>query len=311
MLLRHLVALLAALLTFGLVPAVAAAAPPTASFTVMPAAPIEDQPVEFEAVANCAATEITCIWTSSDGLVGTGRRIIHQYADPGTYQVSLVVTRTRTNGRQETSSSSISLVVLPAAPAPPAPPAPPASDDSDDDPDDDPEDSVQGTGTPGAPPVEPTGAPAAGPPAGSPTPAGPAPADLTGSEPRSTPPSRTSTELRIMSPFPIVRIAGSVGVRGTRLTLFSVRGPRAARVVVRCLGRNRGCPFRRREHLVRPSLSRDLKLHGRLLRPGALLDIRVIQAGRVGKRTTLRFRPRRGPARTDGCVTPTGGVRRC
>lgn len=114
-----------------------------------------------------------------------------------------------------------------------------------------------------------------------------------------------------MSPFPVIRVAGSVGGRGTRLTLLTVRGPRSARVVVRCVGRNRGCPFRRREHLLRPTLSRQLKLKGRLMRPGAMLDIRVIQAGRVGKRTTLRFRAERGPVRTDGCVSPTGSVRRC
>jgi len=42
-----------------------------------------------------------------------------------------------------------------------------------------------------------------------------------------------------------------------------------------------------------------------------VLDIRVVQAGRIGKRTRLRFRARRGPTRADGCVNPAGALQRC
>jgi hypothetical protein len=307
---RRLVTLLIAVLAFALLPAGAAYAdPPPARFTADPESPFEDQPVTFTAQAKCEGN-VLCVWSSRGVVVGTGKRLVQTYADPGTYRVRLDVARVNGKGDiLERADRVLVLNVQPAPAAPPAPPAPPAPAPPAVPPAAPPAPNapVGGSGGADRAPAPPAAPPAASPPAASPVPAAPLPSG----SPGTTPPTRPAGESRIMSPFPVVRVAGSVGARGTRLTLFSVRGPRSARVIVRCVGRNRGCPFRRREHLVRPSLDRALKLRGRLLRPGAMLDIRVVQAGRVGKRTTLRFRDRRGPTRTDGCVTPAGGVRRC
>ncbi|MCW3016428.1 MAG: hypothetical protein JWO02_3520 [Solirubrobacterales bacterium] len=125
------------------------------------------------------------------------------------------------------------------------------------------------------------------------------------------PSTPSSTALARISPFPIVRVAGRYIGRSTRLTIVSVRAPKGARVIVRCTGS--GCPFRRRVFRARGS-TKSLRVHalqGRLLRPGAVVDVRVTQPGRIGKRTRLRFAAGRDPQRFDGCVGPTGRPRRC
>ena len=47
---------------------------------------------------------------------------------------------------------------------------------------------------------------------------------------------------RLLSPFPVVRLAGRISKAGTRLRLFAIDAPPGARVVVMCRGRS--CPFR-------------------------------------------------------------------
>jgi hypothetical protein len=116
--------------------------------------------------------------------------------------------------------------------------------------------------------------------------------------------------MRRMSPFPVIRVAGRFVGRATLLTVVSVRAGRTARILVRCTGR--GCPYAARTYRrSRLSSGRVRTLEGRRLQPGARLELRVLQPGRIGKRTVLRFADRKAPRRTDGCVTPAGKPVRC
>ena len=111
---------------------------------------------------------------------------------------------------------------------------------------------------------------------------------------------RAVARLSLISPWPVVRIAGSLTRRGADLRLVSVRAPRGARVAVRCQGR---CP---RPSLRRVARKRVLRLtpYERPLRAGTRLEIRVLSGARIGKYTRILIRKGKSPARRDACVWP-------
>ena len=61
--------------------------------------------------------------------------------------------------------------------------------------------------------------------------------------------------LRLLSPFPVVRITGRVTGKGTRIRRLTVVAPLGARVKVRCHGR--GCPFKTTIRSVKQRPSRS------------------------------------------------------
>ena len=77
-------------------------------------------------------------------------------------------------------------------------------------------------------------------------------------------------------------------------------------IEVRCTGR--GCPkgtARYRVTRARSSLSlRSRKLRAAKLRPGAVLEIRIVRAGHVGLAIAHRVRAGMSPARTPRCLPP-------
>ena len=113
---------------------------------------------------------------------------------------------------------------------------------------------------------------------------------------------------RLLSPFPVVRIAGRITRRGTRVRRLSVETPKGAKVAVRCAGG--GCPFKKSVRAI----SSDAKPHAsvtvrfrrleRLLPAGVQLRVFVTKKGAIGKYTRLRFRRARAPVRTDRCLMP-------
>jgi PKD repeat protein len=107
------------------------------------------------------------------------------------------------------------------------------------------------------------------------------------------------TGLRLMNPFPIVRIAGRFTSGGTRIKLLVVDAPRGAKVSIRCRGG--GCPFKKQ---VRPAALVRVKKLERVLRAGATVKVYVTQRGLIGKYTRLKIRAGKPPARTDLCVPP-------
>ena len=99
-----------------------------------------------------------------------------------------------------------------------------------------------------------------------------------GSSGTTVPPPVTVPALpRLLDPFPIVRIRGALTLTGARVTLLTVRGPRGARIYVRC--RRGSCP--RRRLAVTAALTRLRSFEGEL-RAGTRLDIMVVRPGWIG-----------------------------
>ena len=106
---------------------------------------------------------------------------------------------------------------------------------------------------------------------------------------------------RILSPFPMVRLVGSVTELGTEIRLLAVRAPKGARALVRCLGR--GCPLKRATKVVGrdPVRFADFK---HLMPAGVVLEVLVQRGDSIGKFTRFKLRQNRRPQRADGCLWP-------
>ena len=106
----------------------------------------------------------------------------------------------------------------------------------------------------------------------------------------------------VMTPFPIVRIAGRLLPRGAWVRLLVVTAPRGAVVTARCRGT--GCPLRQ---LRRRSHGRPVRIRGleRRLAARTRLQILVRKRGLIGKYTRFRIRGGgRPPLRDDLCLRP-------
>jgi hypothetical protein len=117
--------------------------------------------------------------------------------------------------------------------------------------------------------------------------------------------------LKLMQPFPIVRIAGSETSYGVKVRLLTVQAPLGAKVSIACVGG--GCKTKAESRVAKAS-SKSTSRAGavtlafarfeRPLRAGASLQIRVTQAGEIGKYTSFAIRRKRLPVRTDACLQP-------
>ncbi len=113
---------------------------------------------------------------------------------------------------------------------------------------------------------------------------------------------------QLLSPFPIVRIAGRATRSGVKLRLLAAEAPSGSRVLLSCRGRS--CP-RARESRVAPGRAGSARLRlvsfprfARSLRAGVVLEVRVTRSGRIGKYTRFIVRRNRAPQRTDSCLMP-------
>lgn len=122
------------------------------------------------------------------------------------------------------------------------------------------------------------------------------------SDPGTGTPPPIADELRVMKPFPVVRISGRLTGSGADVSRLSVRAPRGARVSVRCHGRS--CPAR---HFARAAQVKRLSAFERHLRAGTKLDVVVRKTGRIGKWTTITIRRGAPPKRVDLCSYPGRG----
>jgi hypothetical protein len=127
---------------------------------------------------------------------------------------------------------------------------------------------------------------------------------LTGviAQPTAPPPPPGNAAAPLLSPFPVVTIAGRLTRRGARVTRLSVRAPSGSDVLVRCRGR--GCGARSARVTVGPSGAVRLRRFQRRLRSRTVLELVITKPGFVGKYTRFRIRRRRPPLRTDLCVEP-------
>ena len=118
----------------------------------------------------------------------------------------------------------------------------------------------------------------------------------------------TNQSARLLTPFPIVRLRGSVQRAVTRITLLSVRAPARSRVSVYCTGKS--CPAKRVRITAGARVVRVRRFE-RSLRGGTILRIYVTKPGFVGKYTRFRFVRNRPPLRVDRCARTPGTPRRC
>ena len=261
---------------------------PSADFTVTPAAPTAGAQVTFRAVLSKHYEKASVWWHFGAGPLGPvkrGREVTHSFGSPGDKQVTMAVVR----GGDVKAMVTKTVRVMAAAPGPapepapepepsPGPQPPPAQGPSDDDDDDDDDDEPEFD-----------------------TPQNPPPPPESGSQ---LPESGDVPAPALMTPFPIVRIAGQLLPGGARVRVLSVRAPRGAVVNVRCRGE--GCPLRSLRRRVRRPVLRVERLERRL-NAGVRLEIYVRQRNRVGKYTRIRIQAgRRPPLRVDRCVLPGG-----
>jgi hypothetical protein len=112
----------------------------------------------------------------------------------------------------------------------------------------------------------------------------------------------------LLSPFPLVRLAGVVLPRSVRITVLSVRAPVGARVTLSCRGRT--CPVRRSSRVIATKGRRTVqtltfdRLRNRRLGAGTVLEVRITRAGRIGKYVRFTFAAGRAPKRSDRCLAP-------
>jgi hypothetical protein len=107
---------------------------------------------------------------------------------------------------------------------------------------------------------------------------------------------------RLMSPYPVVRMAGQLTRAGARIRVLSVaRVPKCAVVRVSCRGRS--CPVKR---ISRFKGRRPLRFgrFQRRLRAGTVLTVRVSKGDSIGKFAQFRIREGRPPGRRDRCLRP-------
>jgi hypothetical protein len=115
------------------------------------------------------------------------------------------------------------------------------------------------------------------------------------------PPAATPPLLRLplLSPFPVIRIAGRTTRRGVRIRLLSVDAPPGSTVQVRCKGR--GCPFKASVRTAKVVRVRRLE---RRLRAGVTVRVYVTSSTAIGKYTVFKIRKAQTPLRADACLMP-------
>jgi PKD domain len=107
---------------------------------------------------------------------------------------------------------------------------------------------------------------------------------------------------RLMSPYPVVRLAGRLTGRGARIRVLSVsRAPQCAVAEVSCRGGS--CPTRRLSRFMGRSPLR-FRLFERRLAAGTVVTVRISKGRSIGKYTQFRIRRGSSPSRRDRCLRP-------
>jgi hypothetical protein len=108
-------------------------------------------------------------------------------------------------------------------------------------------------------------------------------------------------QARLMSPFPVVRLAGQLTSDGARVRLLAVRGPVCAQAELTCRGR--ACPARRQRKFVGRGRLRFPRFERRMP-AGTVLGIRISKGNLIGKITRFTIRDGKAPKRMDRCLRP-------
>jgi hypothetical protein len=107
---------------------------------------------------------------------------------------------------------------------------------------------------------------------------------------------------QFLNSFPVVRLVGRTTTTGVLIRRLTVQAPSGSRVKVRCRGR--GCP---RRSQVRTSDLLRFRRFERRLRVRAVLEVFVTNPKSIGKYTRFTVRKGQAPRRRDLCIPPGGG----
>jgi large repetitive protein len=128
--------------------------------------------------------------------------------------------------------------------------------------------------------------------------------------------SNTATEtirvgapaLAVLRPFPLVRIVTTRSRSGLRLSVLSILAAPGTRVTITCKGRS--CPLRTQSKVASAGkvglASVSFARFQRTLPIGTRLEIRIYEAGKIGKYTSLLVRRGGVLKRVDACLSPNG-----
>jgi hypothetical protein len=112
----------------------------------------------------------------------------------------------------------------------------------------------------------------------------------------------TAGGLSMMSPFPVVRLAGSLYPRGVKVrALEAKKAPPESTVTVLCAGKS--CPAKK---IVKTAETKRVRFKAmtRFLWAGTIISVSVRQGELIGKYTRWRIRGGKLPKRSDRCLYP-------
>jgi hypothetical protein len=112
----------------------------------------------------------------------------------------------------------------------------------------------------------------------------------------------TSSGLKLMNPFPVVRLAGSVYPGGVRVRTLEAKVPRRSSVTVLCAGKT--CPAKKIVKTAKKRKPVRFRSMSRFLREGTILSVSVRKSGQIGKYTRWLIRGGKLPKRKDLCLYP-------
>lgn len=115
---------------------------------------------------------------------------------------------------------------------------------------------------------------------------------------------------KVLSPFPVVRLAGKILRRGVRVRLLTVQAPSGSKIAIACHGPHASCPYAMTNRLSTGTVIR-VRPFERRLTGGTVLRIYITKKGFVGKYTRFEIRNRRAPKRTDECARRAGARMPC
>ena len=104
---------------------------------------------------------------------------------------------------------------------------------------------------------------------------------------------------KFMSPFPVVRTAGTFTRTRTTFTRFTIKTPKGTRLAASCLKAR--CTFKR---TLRTTKTIHLKALERSYKPGTKIRVRLTQPNMIGKYVAITTRRNKRPLRRDLCVRP-------
>lgn len=117
----------------------------------------------------------------------------------------------------------------------------------------------------------------------------------------------------LMQPFPVVRMAGSFGASGAKISLLAALAPLGAKVTITCRGK--GCPTKSQGFVATTgaksksgTVQITFRRFERFLRGGVVLEIWISKPGEIGKFTRFVIHRRKSPTRVDRCLNPAGTI---